>query len=188
MEGAVAAAEDAVVLGEFGELLGHPQLAPAAQVGEDRQLRARARPPPRWAKPSSNSMPLDHWWFTGRPSWTKRGDRGRPFVRQHDGVAAVEHGGYQRGGGDDGGDGHVAIEEAELVRAPDEGIDLAGDAGDGEPGDRGGVFDGGEPLAREDGPRRGRHRGARARQRRRPSRWSRCHRRTGSADAAVGGT
>ena len=76
------------------------------------------------------------------------GNRSRPFVRQHHGVAAVQDGGHQCGRGDDRRHRHVAVQKAQFVRAPDEGIDLAGDPGDREPGDGGGVFDGVEPFAR----------------------------------------
>ena len=41
VEGAIAAPEDAVELLELGELLRHPELAPAAEVGEDRELRTQ---------------------------------------------------------------------------------------------------------------------------------------------------
>ena len=46
-----------------------------------------------------------------------------------------------------GGDGHVPVEEAELLRAPHEGIDLPGDAGDGQAGHRRRVLDGREAVA-----------------------------------------
>ena len=61
VEGPVAAPEDAVEFLELGELLRHPELASAAQVGEDRELRLQVSSPTKWAKPSSNSAPLDHW-------------------------------------------------------------------------------------------------------------------------------
>ena len=83
----------------------------------------------------------------GTPLGHHGGHGGRPLVGQHDGVACSEDGGHQCGGGDDGGDGHVPVEEAELGRAADEGIEVAVDARDRQAGHGGGVLNGGETVS-----------------------------------------
>ncbi len=147
VEGAVAAAEVPVVAGEARELLGHPQLAAGAEVGK------HGEPGSERGQDEVAEALLEH--VALRPLVVdgvavgahERGDRRRPFVGQHHRVAAIEDRGDHGGRGDDGRDGHVPIEETQLVGAAHHRIDLAGDAPDREAGDRRRVLNGSEALA-----------------------------------------
>ena len=74
------------------------------------------------------------------------GDGCRPLVGHHYRVPAGEHGSQHRDRGQDPGHRHVPVEEAELGRAEQLRIDLPLGAHHGQPGDRGRLLDGREPV------------------------------------------
>ena len=125
MKGAVAAAKGAVILRQAGELLPDPQLGAWAEVGEDRETRA---PTPRARgrrRPARRSSLFDHWWFTASPPVTTVGTEADHSLDSTTASRSFEDGRHQRGGADDGRDGHVPVEEPELGGAADEGVDGA---------------------------------------------------------------
>ncbi len=102
--------------------------------------------PTMWAKPSSNSAPLDHWWLIGRPSCTSVGAEADHSLDSTTASRPIENRRDEGGRGDDRRDGNVAVEEAHPLGAPDLGVDLAGNVDHGQPGQSGRVFDGGKPF------------------------------------------
>ncbi len=113
IEGTVAAAEYPVVLGESSELRGDPQLAAGPQIGEDGESRTEARVDDvgEGALELLTLRPLVvDGVALGHLCWR----RGRPLIGQHDRVATFQDGGNDRGGGDDGRNRHVTVQEAVL--------------------------------------------------------------------------
>ena len=134
VEGAVAAAEGAVVAGEAGEALRDPQLACAAAGRRTRRGRGPSAARTRSREATLELLALGPLVVDRLPVGDQCGHRRGPLVGQHDGVAPLEHGGDDRRRRDDRGDGHVPVEEPQLIRAADERIDLPGDVRDGQPG------------------------------------------------------
>ena len=145
VEGAVAAAKDPVVPGEVGEPLGHPQLGARPKVGEHGEAGAQ-RGEDEVSEAALEVFTLGPLVVHGVAVVDDGGHGRRPLVGEDHGVPAFEDRGNGRGRGDHGGDGHVSVEEAELVRTAHEGIDLAGDAGDRQAGHGRRVLNGGEAV------------------------------------------
>ena len=176
VKGAVAAAKGVVVPRQARELSGDPQFAARAEGGEHGDARPEGREDEVPERPLE-FVALGPLVVHGDPLGHEGGHGGGPLVGEHHGIASLDDGRDQGGGGDDGGDRHVTVEEpGPPGPATDEGVDGALDRArwatpsrPRRPRWRGSAG----PAARRrtarrrDAPRRGT----------RPSRWSRCRRR-----------
>ena len=178
VEGAVAAAKGAVDTASGARTAPPPRARCAAGGRRTPREPARAWRRTRSPKARSNSSPFDHWWFTASPSVTRVGTEADHSLESTTASRRSRTAATSDGRGDDGGDGHVPVEEPELGRAADEGVD-----GPFDPSSRAARSRRRRPRWRRSG-----RRVARRRTGRRPdgppsapppSRWSRCRRRRG---------
>ena len=176
VEGAVTAAERAVVAVELCEPHRHPQLGARAEVGEHGEARPQCTVD-QLPEAAFELLALGPLVVHGTAGVDQRGHGRRPLVGEDHGVPTLEDRGHHGGAGEHGGDRDVPVEETELLGAPHEGIDLAGDAGDRQAGHRRRVLDGREALR---GWRHDAQRGARV------VRCERLHRHDGVDAAAEG--
>ena len=140
MEGAVAAPERAVVLGQLRELPGHPQFAARTEIREHGETGTDGVVDPL-LEGTFELVALGPLMVHGATVDHEGGDRGRPLVGQHHRIVPVQHGLDDGDGGDDRGHRHVPVQEAQLPRTGDERIEGASDVDDREPGDGSGILD-----------------------------------------------
>ena len=87
-------------------------------------------------KPRSKSSPLDHWWFTARPSSTSVGTDADHSLESTTASRRSRTAATTAAPVITAVTGTCPLRKPELVRAADEGIDLAGDACDRQAGRR----------------------------------------------------